>query len=477
MRPATRVHSGGAKADAWFVGAVVACSAPLASRTDPFMPRTRAQRPIQYRDRQRRVWYVSEVARLKLVSASIDGPSHFLVIRFEREGEERFARWIGGGDWHHRDALQRLFAEAEPVGSETPARSQVPEAAEPPPITIAAEPNDTATLDAAPDERPALEKRTSAGSDYDPQQALLVAEPPKGDRWVHEIKLDGFRMGVFVAGRGKTRGARIISRNGTDYTAELPELVAAAMALPARAALLDGEVVVRDERGRSSFQLLQQLGSSRRGLAFFAFDLLALDGEDLKPLPLHERKQRLEGLLGQRASAIRYTPHFDTDGATVLAHACRLGAEGIVSKCRTAPYRAGKRSGDWQKSQCVRRQEFVVGGFTEPEGSREGVGAILVGYYEGESLRFAGKVGTGRGWNDAFGRRLRELLEPLEIDVTPFDPALPRPLSRLAHWVEPRLVAEVQFAEWTGDGKIRHPSLQGFRANKRPTDVRRELAE
>ena len=161
----------------------------------------------------------------------------------------------------------------------------------------------------------------------------------------------------------------------------------------------------------------------------------------------------------------------------MLAHACRLGAEGIVSKRRTAPYRAGRRSHDWQKIKCVRRQEFVVGGFTEPEGSRVGVGSILVGYYEGDSLRFAGKVGTGRGWNDAFGRRLRELLNRLEVDLTPFDPAPPRPLSRLAHWVEPRLVAEVQFAEWTGDGKIRHPSLQGFRTDKRPTDVRRELPE
>jgi bifunctional non-homologous end joining protein LigD len=441
------------------------------------MPRTRAQRPIQYRDRQRRVWYVSEVARLKLVSASIDGPSHFLVIRFEREGEERFARWIGGGDWHQRDALQRLFAEAEPVGSETPAKAQVPVAVEPPPIAPAVEPNDAATLDPAPDERPGQEKRTSAGWDYDPQQAVLVAAPPKGDRWVHEIKLDGFRMGVFVAGRGKTRGARIISRKGTDYTAEFPEIVAAGLELPARAAVLDGEVVVLDERGRSSFQLLQQLGASRRGLAFFAFDLLALDGENLKPLPLQERKRRLEELIGERPGAIRYTPHFEADGAAVFAHACRLGAEGIVSKCRTAPYRAGKRSDDWQKTKCVRRQEFVVGGFTEPEGSREGVGAILVGYYEGKSLRFAGKVGTGRGWNDAFGRRLRELLEPIEVDTPPFEPVPPGALGRLSHWVEPRLVAEVQFAEWTGDGKIRHPSLQGFRADKRPTDVRRELAE
>jgi bifunctional non-homologous end joining protein LigD len=441
------------------------------------MPPTRAQRPIQYRDRQRRVWYVSEVARLKLVSAAIDGPSHFLVIRFERDGEERFARWIGGEDWHQRDALQRLFAEAEPVGSESAARAQMPEAVEAEPVATAAEPNDDATHVAQPDERTSLEERTSAGWDYEPQQALLVAEPPKGDRWVHEIKLDGFRMGVSVAGRGKTRGARIISRNGTDYTAEFPEIVAAAVELPARAALLDGEIVVLDERGRSSFRLLQQLGASRRGLAFFAFDLLALEGEDLKPLPLQERKRRLQELIGQRRSAIRYTPHFEADGAAVFAHACRLGAEGIVSKCRTAPYRAGKRSDDWQKTKCVRRQEFVVGGFTEPEGSRVGVGAILVGYYEGESLRFAGKVGTGRGWNDAFGRRLRALLEPLEIDAPPFEPVPPGALGRLAHWVEPRLVAEVQFAEWTGDGKIRHPSLQGIRADKRPTDVRRELAE
>jgi bifunctional non-homologous end joining protein LigD len=284
-------------------------------------------------------------------------------------------------------------------------------------------------------------------------------------------------MGVFVTGRGKTRDARITSRNGTDYTAEFPEVVAAAMELPARTALLDGEVVVLDERGRSSFRLLQQLGASRRGLAFFAFDLLMLNGEDLEPLPLQERKRRLEGLIGERAGAIRYTPHFDTDGATVLAHACRLGAEGIVSKCRTAPYRAGRRSEDWQKTKCVRRQEFVVGGFTDPEGSREGVGSLLLGYYAGNSLQYAGKVGTGRGWNDAFGRKLRELLEPIEVDATPFEPAPPGAIGRLAHWVEPRHDAEVQFTEWTEDGKIRHPSLQGFRADKRPSDVRRELAE
>src|SRR5215203_3818168 len=189
---------------------------------------------------------------------------------------------------------------------------------------------------ASPRHRPPTVARRLTPSDtvdaraYDPQQALLVAEPPTGERWVHELKLDGFRMGVFVAGRGKARGARIISRRGADYTAEFPEIVAAAMKLRAKAAVLDGEVVVLDERGRSSFQLLQQLGASRRGLAYFAFDLLALDGEDIRALPLEERKRRLEKLVGRRASAIRYTPHFDADGPEILATACRLGAEGIV---------------------------------------------------------------------------------------------------------------------------------------------------
>ena len=430
------------------------------------MPRTRTPRRIEYRDRDKRVWYVSEVARLKVVSAAIDGPNVALVIRFEREGEERFARWIGGDEWRRRDVLRRLFAEAESVTSGAPVATPQPEATKPAVVSAPREPNDIDNRD--------TEERTLAPWAYERQLAVLVAEPPSGDRWVHELKLDGFRMGVLVGGRGTRREVMIVSRNGTDYTAAFPEIVEAAMELRATAAVLDGEVVVLDERGRSSFQRLQRLGTSRRGLAFFAFDLLTLDGEDLKPLPLEERKRRLEALVGERTGVIRYSPHFEGNGRTVLGYACRLGAEGIVSKCRTAPYRAGRRSDDWRKTKCVRRQEFVVGGFTEPDGSREGVGSILVGYYEGRALRFAGKVGTGKGWNDAFGRRLRALLNSIAVDTGPFDPAPPGALAKRAHWVEPRLVAEVQFAEWTGDGKIRHPSLQGFRTDKRPTDVRRE---
>ena len=306
--------------------------------------------------------------------------------------------------------------------------------------------------------------------DYRPQKALLVDRPPVGDRWIHEIKLDGFRMGLMID-RGRVR---IISRRGTDYTADFPEVVTAARTLGARDALLDGEVVVVDKSGITRFQLLQQLGSNRTGLAYFAFDLLWLDGKNLTTLPLEERKRALQKLLGRRAGVIRFTQHVDGDGPKVFANACKLGAEGIISKLRDAPYRLDARSSDWQKIKCVKRQEFVVGGFTEPSGSRVGVGSILVGYYERGSLRFAGKVGTGTGWSAAFGLRLRRDLEKIEIDRTPFDPPPPGWLGRNAHWVKPRLVAEVEFGEWTSDGRVRHPSLKGFRDDKRPQEVVRE---
>lgn len=307
-------------------------------------------------------------------------------------------------------------------------------------------------------------------SQYRPQKALLAAHPPAGDRWIHEIKLDGFRMGVFLE-RGQVR---IISRRGTEYTREFPEIVTAARKLNAERALLDGEIVILDKEGISRFQLLQQLGENRRGLAYFAFDLLSVDGEDLTRLPLVERKKRLKKLLGRGKGVIRYTTHTDAEGSEVFAQACALGAEGIISKVRDGPYRVGVRSSDWQKIKCVKRQEFVVGGFTDPAGSRAGIGSILVGYYEGDKLRFAGKVGTGRGWSNSFSLELRRKLERIETQKCPFDPPPPRRIGRNAHWVKPQLVAEVEFTEWTGDGSVRHPSLQGFRTDKKPRDVHRE---
>src|SRR3954464_5036353 len=307
-------------------------------------------------------------------------------------------------------------------------------------------------------------------TEYQPQKALLVDRPPSGDRWIHEIKLDGFRMGVLIKGSR----VRIISRRGTEYTSEFPEIIEAARKLRTRDALLDGELVVLDKAGVSRFQLLQQLGNSRAGLAYFAFDLLRLDGENLTGQPLEDRKRALHKLVGRGAGVIRYNPHFDRDGAAVFANACALGAEGIISKLRDAPYRIGARSSDWQKIKCVKRQEFVVGGFTDPSGSRMGVGSILIGYYERGCLRFAGKVGTGTGWSNKFSLALRRQLEKSEIDRTPFDPPPPGWLRKNAHWVKPTRVAEVEFSEWTSDGRARHPSLKGFRTDKAPRDVRRE---
>lgn len=305
---------------------------------------------------------------------------------------------------------------------------------------------------------------------YKPQKALLVDHPPVGDRWIHELKLDGFRMGVFID-RGKVR---IISRRGTDYTLEFPEITAAAKKLKLREALLDGEIVVLDKEGISRFQLLQQLGANRSGLAYYAFDLLSLNGENLTKLPLEERKRELKKVIGRGAGVIRYTDHLDGSGDEVFKQACALGAEGIISKLRDAPYRLDARNSDWQKIKCIKRQEFVVGGFTDPSGARVGVGSILVGYYERSHLRFAGKVGTGSGWSNAFSLQLRRDLEKIETDRSPFDPPPPGWLGRNAHWVKPSKVAEVEFTEWTGDGHVRHPSLQGFRTDKSARDVHRE---
>ena len=305
---------------------------------------------------------------------------------------------------------------------------------------------------------------------YKPQKALLVDHPPAGARWIHELKLDGFRMGLFI----DRRSIRIISRRGTDYTLEFPEITAAARRLKVKDALIDGEIVVLDKNGVSRFQLLQQLGNSRTGLTYFAFDLLSLDGENLTKRPLEDRKRVLRKIMGGGNGIIRYTDHFDTEGAEVFRQACQLGAEGIISKLRGAPYRLDARSSDWQKIKCIKRQEFVVGGFTDPSGARMGVGSILVGYYERSHLRFAGKVGTGAGWSNAFSLKMRRDLEKIEVDRSPFDPPPPGWLGRNAHYVKPVKIVEVEFTEWTGDGHIRHPSLQGFRADKDPRDVRRE---
>ena len=308
---------------------------------------------------------------------------------------------------------------------------------------------------------------------YRAQLATLVKTPPRGPGWVHEIKFDGYRIGAVLRG-GKVS---LFSRNGKDWTAQFPEVAGAVAALPARDAILDGEVCVVLPGGRTSFQALQNVfgGGARPGLTYFAFDLLRLDGADMGHRPLLERKSALAALL-ERAGAtlVRPSQHWAEDGEAVFREACRLGLEGIVSKRADAAYRPGRNT-DWVKVKCLRRQELVIGGFTEPEGAaRTGLGALLVGYRDGERLAFAGKVGTG--FTNASASALRKRLDAIEVGPCPFTPRPAGALGRRAHWVRPELVAEVAFSEWTGDGKIRHPSFQGLREDKGPGDVVRETA-
>jgi bifunctional non-homologous end joining protein LigD len=312
--------------------------------------------------------------------------------------------------------------------------------------------------------------------DYTPQLATLVKDAPSGDGWLHEIKYDGYRIGCRIRGSRVT----LISRNGKDWTAAFPEIATAAAVLPTTDALLDGEVAIVLPDGRTSFQMLQNAFSGERSrgtLIYFVFDLLRLDGERLTSRPLLERKARLKALLGRLRKGsdardrIRYADHVEGNGRAFYAQARKLGLEGIISKRAAEPYRPG-RHGDWVKTKCVHQQEFVIGGFTEPEGARAGLGALLIGYYEGRRLIFSGKVGTGFTHKGAI--ELRRTLDAIEQKRCPFDPPPEGALGRTAHWVKPQLVGQVEFTEWTGDGKIRHPSFQGLRADKKAQQVRRE---
>jgi bifunctional non-homologous end joining protein LigD len=307
---------------------------------------------------------------------------------------------------------------------------------------------------------------------FRPQLAQVARQPPEGDEWLHEVKFDGYRIGCRIDGKD----IRLISRNGKDWTSEFPEVRKAAGQLQVARAFLDGEVAVMLSDGRTSFQALQNaIGNAPpRDLVYFVFDLLHLDGEDVGRLPLEQRKARLNRLLASLGGEhpIRYADHVIDRGPEFFQQACRLGLEGIVSKRRDLPYQAG-RSTHWLKAKCIKRQEFVIGGFTDPEGSRLGIGALLVGVYDPTgALVFAGKVGTGFTHKSA--QEIRCRLDALEQNECPFATRPEGRLGRSAHWLRPTLVAEVAFSEWTHDGKIRQPSFQGLRTDKSPSAVHRE---
>jgi bifunctional non-homologous end joining protein LigD len=280
-----------------------------------------------------------------------------------------------------------------------------------------------------------------------------------------------------MAARLENRRACMLTRNAQHWAARFGPIAAAAAALKVRTAYLDGEVVVLDEAGISDFGSLQEALSEHRAgrMVYFAFDLLHLDGKDLTGLPLVDRKAALEELLFgvDRVTPIRFSDHYVGRGPEFFEQACSLMLEGIVSKRAGAPYRPG-RGADWLKTKCTKRQEFVIGGWRLSTASGRDLGSLLVGYYDDGKLHYAGKVGTG--FSQKLGRELVPELVKHGRKDSPFVD-VPRAEPRDARWVEPALVAEVEFTAWTRDGHLRHPSFKGLREDKDPREVRAERPE
>jgi bifunctional non-homologous end joining protein LigD len=300
----------------------------------------------------------------------------------------------------------------------------------------------------------------------EPQLATLVDEVPPGDSWIHEYKYDGYRL-LLAVGEGV---ATAWTRNGKDWSDKFKALVKAAAKLPA-GCLIDGEAVALDDEGRPSFQLLQSTLKDQKGanLAFYAFDLLIDRGEDIRKLPNIQRKERLAALLKRVPAPILYGDHVIGRGEELFREICRMGGEGIISKKSGAPYR-GTRTRDWLKIKCIQRQEFVIVGWSESD-KRRGFRSLLLAVQEKGKLTYAGKVGTG--FNTRLIEDLMERMEPLETDKAAVE--VPRADRKGAHWIQPKLVAEIAFSEFTDDWVLRHPSFIALREDKPAKEVVREV--
>lgn len=301
-----------------------------------------------------------------------------------------------------------------------------------------------------------------------PELPQLVEEAPTGDQWIHEMKFDGYRIQAHL----KPRSLHLYTRNGHDWKKKFPSLAAELKALEADDAIIDGELISLDSKGRSNFQDLQNSlkGNDDGDLVYYAFDLLFLNGKDLRDLPLHERKTLLKTILKGQDGRLRYSDDVKTSGKEFFEVSCDHDLEGIISKDASAPYRSGRNS-SWVKVKCQSRQEFVIGGWTDPKGGRPGLGALLLGYWQGDEFRYAGKVGTG--FTEKKLRELKKILKALATDADPFDGDHPK--AKDQHFVTPELVCEVKFANWTKERLLRAPVFIALRSDKAPEEIRRDV--
>ncbi|MEA3188801.1 MAG: bifunctional non-ous end joining protein LigD, partial [Chthoniobacter sp.] len=315
----------------------------------------------------------------------------------------------------------------------------------------------------------------------EPMKAKLADAPPAGEGWIYELKFDGFR--ALAIKRGQT--VELLSRNNKDLSKKFPDLIPAVQGLRVENAVIDGEIVALDEQGRSSFQLLQayEMNEEQPPICFYAFDLINLDGRNLASLPLTDRKAALEKLLGDAPESIRFSASLSGDVHKLLAEVKQRGLEGVIGKRSDSLYEIGKRSGSWVKLKVTNEQEFVIGGYTAPQGARKFFGALLVGFYEKKQLVFTAKVGTG------FSEKLlRELHRRFASERRESCPFVNLPTKRSGRWgqgitnaemkrctwIEPRFVCQVRFTEWTRDAGLRHPAFLGMRDDKDPREVVRE---
>jgi len=307
-------------------------------------------------------------------------------------------------------------------------------------------------------------------SKVDPQLAKLVKEPPEGDNWLYELKYDGYRIIAFV----EAGNVRLITRNGNDYTLRFYDIASSLMSLAkGRPMVLDGEIVVTDKEGKTDFGALQSFLKNPRGknLVYIIFDLLALDGIDLRARPLTDRKEILQKLLAEAPKNLYYSRHVIGYGKESFAAACQAGMEGIVGKKADSVY-SGGRNGDWIKLKCDRRQEFVIGGYTISDRRLGGVSSLLLGFYKNDDLVYAGRAGTGISESEM--KMLEDKFKNLITEKSPFaQPPKARADEKII-WLEPELVAEIKFAEWTDDNLLRQASYKGLRTDKNPKSIRRE---